>query len=59
MQTANDGAATRVLEDAQKRAPEYVSNHLMAREAVVTLLERERKSLTPGLRTLAKKMGAL
>jgi hypothetical protein len=56
-QTRNDAIALRVISDAHKRAPEYVANHVMAREVVAELLERERRSVTPGLRTLAKRMG--
>ena len=59
MQESHDGAALRILQDAYSRAPEYVSHHVMVREAIVTLLGRERKSSTPGLRTLAKKTGVL
>jgi len=56
-QNRRDPAAFQVMTDAHKRAPEYVLNHVMAREVVSELLERERRSITPGLRTLAKKMG--
>jgi transcriptional regulator with XRE-family HTH domain len=56
-QTRKDAAALRIVSDAHKRAPEYVANHVMAREVVAELLERERRLITPGLRTLAKKMG--
>ncbi len=56
-QTHKDAAALRIISDAHKRAPEYVANHVMAREVVAELIERERRSVTPGLRTLAKKMG--
>jgi hypothetical protein len=56
-QTRKDAAALRIVSDAHKRAPEYVANHVMAREVVAELLEREQRSITPGLRTLAKKMG--
>jgi transcriptional regulator with XRE-family HTH domain len=56
-QNKRDPAALHVISDAHKRAPEYVLNHVMAREVVAELLERERRSITPGLRTLAKKMG--
>jgi transcriptional regulator with XRE-family HTH domain len=56
-QTRKDAAALTVISDAYKRAPEYVANHVMAREVVAELLERERRSITPGLRTLAKKLG--
>jgi hypothetical protein len=56
-QTRKDEVALRVISDAYKRAPEYVANHVMAREVVAQLLERERRSISPGLRTLAKKVG--
>jgi len=56
-QTRNDATALKIISDAHKCAPEYVVNHVMAREVVAELLERERRSVTPGLRTLAKKMG--
>jgi transcriptional regulator with XRE-family HTH domain len=56
-QTGKDAAALQVVTEAHKRAPEYVGNHVMGREVVAELLERERRSITPGLRTLAKKMG--
>jgi transcriptional regulator with XRE-family HTH domain len=56
-QTGHDPSALRAIADAHKRAPEYVGNHVMGREVVGELLERERRSITPGLRTLAKKMG--
>jgi len=56
-QTRKDEAAFQVISDAYKRAPEYVANHVMAREVVAELLGRERRSITPGLRTLAKKVG--
>jgi transcriptional regulator with XRE-family HTH domain len=56
-QTRKDAAALGMITEAHKRAPEYVANHVMAREVVAELLERERRSVTPGLRTLAKKLG--
>jgi hypothetical protein len=56
-QTGKDAAAPQVITEAHKRAPEYVGNHVMGKEVVAELLERERRSITPGLRTLAKKMG--
>jgi transcriptional regulator with XRE-family HTH domain len=56
-QTRTDAAALGMIAEAHKRAPEYVANHVMAREVVAQLLERERRSVTPGLRTLAKKLG--
>jgi transcriptional regulator with XRE-family HTH domain len=56
-QTGQDPYALRAVTDAHKRAPEYVGNHVMGREVVSELLERERRSIAPGLRTLAKKMG--
>jgi hypothetical protein len=59
IQTNNDAAACRVIQNAHKRAPEYASGHVMAREIVSILLGRERRTITPGLRTLAKKMGII
>ncbi len=56
-QIGKDAAALQIIIEAHKRAPEYVGNHVMGREVVAKLLERERRSITPGLRTLAKKMG--
>ena len=56
-QVGKDAAALQVISDAHKRAPEYVINQPMAREVVTALLERERRTVTPGLRTIAKKMG--
>jgi tetratricopeptide (TPR) repeat protein len=58
-QTRKDAAALQVITDAYKCAPEYVANHVMAREVVAKLLERERRSITPGLRTIAKKIGVV
>jgi transcriptional regulator with XRE-family HTH domain len=56
-QARKDAAALQIISEAHRRAPEYVANHVMAREVVAELLERERRAVTPGLRTLAKKMG--
>jgi len=56
-QIRKDAVALQVISDAHKRAPEYVTNHVMGRDVVAELLERERRTITPGLRTLARKMG--
>lgn len=56
-QARNERAAYTAIARAYKAAPEYVRNHVMAREVVAWLIDRERRASMTGLRTLAKHMG--
>ncbi|HEY9388319.1 MAG TPA: helix-turn-helix domain-containing protein [Mycobacteriales bacterium] len=56
-QARNERAAYVAIARAYKAAPEYVRNHVMAREVVAWLIDRERRASMTGLRTLAKHMG--
>jgi len=50
-------SAYHAVTQAHRDAPEYVRNHVMAREVVAWLIDRERRASMTGLRTLAKRMG--
>lgn len=56
-QGRNERAAYQAITAAYKAAPAYVRNHVMAREVVAWLIDRERRASMTGLRTLAKHMG--
>jgi Helix-turn-helix domain len=55
----DDCLAVLHLLEAERVATQAVSRNTMARELLVTLLSRERKSATPGLRALAARAGVL
>ncbi|MGH8886956.1 MAG: helix-turn-helix domain-containing protein [Egibacteraceae bacterium] len=52
-----DGPAAASLLEAERIAPEEVRYNRSVRELVGVLLRRERKSATPGLRALARRIG--
>ncbi|MGH8909041.1 MAG: helix-turn-helix domain-containing protein [Egibacteraceae bacterium] len=52
-----DDAAVRLLLTAETHAPEVVRYRFEVHELVNVLLKRERKSVTPGLRDLAERLG--
>ncbi|HSV64948.1 MAG TPA: helix-turn-helix transcriptional regulator [Mycobacteriales bacterium] len=56
--TGDDGEATFALMRAEQTAPEEVRFNPAAHQLVHTLLGRERRSATPGLRELAGRLGA-
>jgi transcriptional regulator with XRE-family HTH domain len=49
----------RAVEEAEALTPEQVRSHPMVREMVRDLLRGERRSLNPGLRALAQRVGVL
>jgi transcriptional regulator with XRE-family HTH domain len=53
----HDAAAVAMLLEAEEHAPEIVRYTVKAQEIVRACLKRERKSRTPALRGLAKRMG--
>lgn len=53
----NDGSAVGVLLEAERVAPERMRYDRSAHDLVAVLLRRERKSATPGLRSLAQRLG--
>lgn len=53
-----DGVATETLLRAERTAPEEVHFNPTTHDLVQTMLERERRSATPGLRGLAQRIGA-
>jgi transcriptional regulator with XRE-family HTH domain len=55
----NDAAAVSALLRADQIAPEEVRYQVVIRGLVRTLLKREKRSATPGLRGLARRMGVL
>lgn len=55
----DDSVAVLHLLEAERVAPQSVSRHVTARALLSTLLARERKGATPGLRALASRAGVL
>lgn len=58
-QAGDNQAAYKAITRAYRHAPEYVRNHVMSREVVSWLIDRERRASMTGLRTLAKRMGVV
>ena len=58
-QRKNDAAAVVNLMDAERVAPQIVRYNFVARDILRTLLKRERRTTTPGLRALATRAGVL
>ena len=57
VQQADDSVAVLHLLEAERVATQAVSRNVTARSLMTTLLARERKSATPGLRALASRAG--
>jgi DNA-binding XRE family transcriptional regulator len=55
----DDSLAVLHLLEAERVASQAVSRNVVARDLLTTLLARERKSATPGLRTLASRAGII
>ncbi|MGH8900105.1 MAG: helix-turn-helix domain-containing protein [Egibacteraceae bacterium] len=53
----NDAATVGLLLEAERHSPEEVRYSVLARELARVCLSRERRSLTPGLRGLAERLG--
>jgi transcriptional regulator with XRE-family HTH domain len=58
-QRRNDAAAVINLMEAERVAPQVVRYNFVARDILRTLLKRERRTATPGLRALATRAGVL
>lgn len=58
-QRKNDAAAVVNLMEAERVAPQIVRYNFAARDILRTLLKRERRTTTPGLRALATRAGVL
>jgi transcriptional regulator with XRE-family HTH domain len=58
-QQRNDAAAVLTLLEAERAAPEEVRYHVIVPEMLRELLKRERRAATPGLRSLAARVGVL
>jgi hypothetical protein len=58
-QQHNDAAAVLMLLEAERVAPEEVRYHVIVPEMLRDLLKRERRAATPGLRSLAARVGVL
>jgi hypothetical protein len=54
----DDTAAVATLLEAERVAPEEIHYHVVVRELLRELLKRECRSATPGLRSIAQRVGS-